>query len=510
MKHRRTAAVAVALFAMTVAGCTAAGQRSDSGGGGSSGGGSLTVLVAADGGQNYDPQTNAAPSSGEFMMPVFDTLVKEDAQGAFSPGLATAWTFSPDGTTLTLTLRSGVTFQDGTPFAAAAVKSNIERGQTNPKSVIGGQLAAIGSVDATDPTTAVLHLKSPSGSLLGYFAGPAGMMGSPQAWKNANYATHPVGTGPWQVSDSSQPGSDMVYSTFPGYWNASAQKVPTVHIRVGAESTFVPGLTGQSVQAVMLTGAPTDGKTLSGAGLPVKDAGISYLHLMYLNKSGVFADPRVREAVSLAIDRQAVCDSLLGGACNVTAQPVQPKSWAFDTSIAAPKPDIALAKALLARAGHPDGISFTAVVASTGTQLQTELTAIQQMLAKAGITMTISPLPVAQLLPTFDGGTAAQAYYSVNTGGADPAIPLATMASPAYNPGGYHDPTLTSALTAAGAASTQADRVAAYKAASSAYQNSAFNVVVLNQNLQYATGKGVSGVNGKDPLVLDTRGASVS
>jgi ABC-type transport system substrate-binding protein len=146
------------------------------------------------------------------------------------------------------------------------------------------------------------------------------------------------------------------------------------------------------------------------------------------------------------------------------------------------------------------------VVASTGTQLQTELTAIQPMLAKANITMKISPLPVAQLLPALDAGT-AQAYYSVNTGGADPAIPLATMSAPAYNPGGYRDPGLSASLAAAGAATTQAARTTAYRQVSAAYQNSAFNVVVLNQNLQYATAKGVSGVSAQDPLVLDLRGA---
>ncbi|MER6212138.1 ABC transporter substrate-binding protein [Streptomyces sp. NPDC001642] len=508
MKPCRIAMVLVAVSALTVAGCTAAGQTSNSSSGSPSGG-SLTVLVAADGGQNYDPQTNAAPSSGEFMVPVFDTLLKEDAHGAMAPGLATAWTYSADGRTLTLTLRDGVKFQDGTAFDAAAVKSNIERGQTNPKSVVRSQLAAIGSVDAKDATTVVLHLKSPAGALLGYFAGPAGMMGSPQAWQNANYATHPVGTGPWQVSDSSQPGSDMVYTVAKNYWNPSVQKVSTIHIRVGAESTFVPGLTGRSVQAVMLTGAPTDGRTLSSAGLPVADSGISYLHLLYLNKSGVFADPRVRAAVSVAIDRKAICDSLLGGACTLTGQPVQPGSWAYDTSLVAPKPDVDRAKALLTQAGHPKGISFTAVVASTGTQLQTELTAIQQMLAKARITMIISPRPVAQLLPALDGGR-AQAYYSVNTGGADPAIPLATMSAPAYNPGGYSDPTLAAALAAADAATTQTARTTAYRKVSAAYQDASFNIVVLNQKLQYATAKGVSGISARDPLVLDMAGAGVS
>ncbi|MCW2756215.1 MAG: transporter substrate-binding protein [Marmoricola sp.] len=500
------AVTAVAVSALLISGCGA--TDSTSSGAGQNGKGSFTILVAGDGGLNYDPQTNAAPSSGEFRMPVFDTLVNEAADGSISAGLATAWNLSPDKLTLTLTLRKGVKFQDGSAFDADAVKKNIVRGQTDPKSVIVGQFAAIGSVDATSPDTVTLHLKEPSGSLLGFLAGPAGMMASPKAWANADFATHPIGTGPWEVSDKSTPGSDMVYTAFPGYWDPSVQKVDTVHVRIGTESTFIPSLVGNSAQAVMLTGAATDAKTLTDAGLPVAGTGISYLHLLYLNKSGVFADPRVRAAVSLAIDRNAICTSLLAGACTVTGQPLRPDSWAYDSSLAAPEQNIAQAKALLIASGHPNGFSFKAIVSSTGTQLQTELSAIQQMLAKVNIKMSTSPMPVTQLVPTFDSG-AAQAYYSVTTGGADPAIQLASLVAPAYNPGPYTDPTLMPALAAATSASTQEERAAAYKKVSAAYQESVFNVSILNQKLQYATAKGVSGVTPHDPLILDARGVSV-
>lgn len=509
MKSRPVVLLAV-MSVLTVAGCTAADSSStgavNTTGAGSSG--SFTVLVAGNGGLNYDPQTNAAPSSGEFMMPVFDTLVKAAKDGTLSPGLATAWKFSDDQKTLTLTLRNGVTFQDGAAFDAEAVKSNINRGKTDPKSVIVGQLASIDSVDATSPTTVTLRLKAASGALLGFLAGPAGMMGSPKAWSNSTYATHPVGAGPWQVSDSSKPGSDMVYTAYKGYWDPSVQKVATVHVRIGTESTFVPGLTGNSAQAVTLTGAATDAQTLQGAGLPVKPTETTYLHLMYLNKTGIFADPKVRQAVSLAIDRTAICTSLLGGACTITGQPLAPKSWAYDSSLAAPAQNIERAKALLAEAGHPQGVSFKAGVASTATQLQTELSAIQQMLAKANITMTTIPTPIAQLLPSFDSGE-IQAYYSVNTGGADPAIPLASMSAPAYNPGGFTDSPFLSALGEANTAVSQADRAAAYKKASAAFQDSVFNIVILNQDLQFATAKGVSGVVAKDPLILEARGVTV-
>jgi peptide/nickel transport system substrate-binding protein len=149
------------------------------------------------------------------------------------------------------------------------------------------------------------------------------------------------------------------------------------------------------------------------------------------------------------------------------------------------------------------------VVSAAGTQLQTELTAIQQMLAKVKITLTIAPMPVANLLPALDSGQ-AQGYYSVNTGGADPAVPIATMLAPAYNPGKYSDPTLTSLLAAATAANTPDSRKTAYQKVSAEYQSTAFNIVILNQNLKFVTTKNTKGVTARDPLTLDTRGASVS
>ncbi len=495
-------ALAAAALAAGVAGC---GSKTGAAGG------SLTILTAADGGQNYDPQTNAAPSSTQYMMPVFDTLLGEDRRGRISPGLATRAAYSDGGKTLTLTLRRGVRFQDGTPFDAKAVKANIARGQSAPKSVVVGQLVAVTKVDTPDPATVVLHLKAPSGALLGYLTGAAGMMASPASWASKDNPTHPVGTGPWAVSDASVPGSEMVYERFPGYWNRSVQRVGTVRIRAGAESTFVPSLVSDAAQAIMLTGSPTDGRTVASHGRPVADADVSYLHLLYLNKAktGPFADRRVRQAISLAIDRGLICRALLDGACTPTGQPVSPRSWAYDRTLKAPVQDLARARALLRAAGRPEGFSFKVVVSSAGTQLQTELTAIQQMLGDIGVRMQVQPLPVPQLVGYLDSGK-AEGYYSVNTGGADPAIPLATMLAPALNPGAYADPELTAPLAKAGAATVQADRASAYARVSAAYQATAFNVVVLNQDLQFGTGEGARGVRARDPLTIEARGAGVS
>lgn len=502
----RPLAPAVVLTVLTVltalAGC-------GSGPAGGPPGSSLTILVPADGGQNYDPQTNASPSSTQFLMPVFDTLLASTPDGATAPALATAWTLAPDATSVRLTLREGVRFHDGTPFDADAVRRNLDRGKNDPKSVVASQLAAVTGIDVPDASTVVLRTdRGGAGALLGFLTGPAGMMASPASWKRPNAATAPIGTGPWQVSPASVPGTDMVYERFAGYWDPTVQRVDTIHVQVGSEATFVPGLSSGIAQAVMLTGSPTDGPTLATNGVPVLTAGTTYLHLFYLNKTGVFADPRVRRALSLAVDRQLLCDALLYGRCVATAQPVSPRSWAYDPAVPPPAPDLAQARALLAEAGHPDGIDVPVVVSASGTQLQTELTALQQIVADAGIRISIRPLPVAQLLPALADGT-AQAYYTVNSGGTDPSIPLAQMTAPAYDPGGYRDPALDAALGAAASARGPEERRTAYRRASAAYQASDFNVVVLNQDLQYATAQGVVGVSARDPQTLDVRGAVV-
>jgi peptide/nickel transport system substrate-binding protein len=504
------AAAALALCCAACSSSTADTTAANSSGSKGSAG-TLTIVVAGNGGLDYDPQLNALPSATGYMSPVFDTLLNENTQGVISPGLATAWKFSGNGLALTLTLRPGVKFQDGTPLNAAAVKANILRGQTDKESVIANQLTSISSVDAVNPTTVVLHLKSPGGALLGYFSGSAGMMASPASWANKNDETHPVGAGPWEVSSASVPGSDMIYTAFKGYWDPAVQKVAAIHIVVSAESTFVPSMTSGSANTALLTGAATDGKTLGTDGFPVKSSNVTFLQIMYFNKTGIFASPLVRQAVSMAINRQELCTALFAdsAACTPTGQPVAPSSWAYDRSLAPPKQNIAEARTLLKQAGHPNGISFTATVAATYGEGETQLTAIQSMLAQAGIHMTIRALPIPQLFPALDSGS-VQAYYGPDTGGADPAIPLETDLSSAYDPGNYSVPQLTQLLSQANAVTNPAARPAAYQKVSAEYQASAFNVVTLNQNLQFATAKNVNGVTVHDPLVVEARGATVS
>src|SRR5262249_57242537 len=113
--------------------------------------------------------------------------------------LAKSYEVSPDGLTITFTLRTGATFQDGTPFNATAAKANIDRA-TGAGSLIASTMRSVSNVQAVDPTHLVLHLSTPDPSVLEVMAsGQAGLMVSPAAFNNPDLGTNPVGSGPYKV-----------------------------------------------------------------------------------------------------------------------------------------------------------------------------------------------------------------------------------------------------------------------------------------------------------------------
>src|SRR5882757_1704760 len=138
------------------------------------------------------------PKRGAFLFTMYDTLTEWDFETLKpKPGLTESWSFS-DPTTLVLNIRSGVTFHDGTPVDAEAVKFNLERNKIDPKSNIKADLAAMESAAVTGPMQVTLKLNAPDAALPGILSDRAGMMVSPTAIKASaagNVARTPVGAG---------------------------------------------------------------------------------------------------------------------------------------------------------------------------------------------------------------------------------------------------------------------------------------------------------------------------
>ena len=337
-----------------------------------------------DAGQNYDPATTASPAVGSYLAPVFDTLVTVDSSGTIKPSLSTAWEFGDNEKSLTMTLRPGVRFHDGTPFDASAVKANLDRGKSLPTSVVKGQLAVVSDVAVVNPGVVKLTLSGGAGTILSLLGSRAGMMMSPTAFKNPDLATHPVGTGPWEVSSETVPGKTMVYTKYAGYWDPSVQGIEKFVIKVVSPDAQAAGMNDGSINLLLLTSNPQDADTLKSSGNVVDSTGLEYVHTLFLSKKGVFANEHARLALSYAIDRQLIAGTVMLGQCTPTGQPFKPSSWAYDPALPAPAQNNGRVADELRAANLPGGFQFKAVVSGVGTFLPSIAQTVQSMVAVRG------------------------------------------------------------------------------------------------------------------------------
>ena len=160
-------------------------------------GGTLRVGLDADP-PNLDPHRSTAAVDRQVFQGLFAKLVDTDESLRIVPDLATSWAVSADGRTVTLHLRQGVVFQDGTPFNAEAVRYNLERMRDSRfPSARRLEISPIQKITVQDAATVALTLERPYSPLLYVLTDRAGMMVSPAAAQREglNFALHPVGAG---------------------------------------------------------------------------------------------------------------------------------------------------------------------------------------------------------------------------------------------------------------------------------------------------------------------------
>ncbi|MEY9212124.1 hypothetical protein NI17_007140 [Thermobifida halotolerans] len=209
----RTSALPLTLAAvLALSACGGSEESAD-------GGGETLAVNYAGFPESWAP---GADMEAGYMRVPYENLVALDGAGEITPVLATDW--EQTDTELTLTLREGVVFHDGTPFNAEAVKANLEsiRGSNGP---YAGPLQVIESIDVVDELTVRLNLAEPSPSLLTTLSTRAAPMASPKAIEDGSVAEHPVGTGPWAYDpDASTLGTRMAFTFFPDYWGGRGQR----------------------------------------------------------------------------------------------------------------------------------------------------------------------------------------------------------------------------------------------------------------------------------------------
>ena len=311
---------------------------------------------------SLDPHTGSAGSDHVILYPMFDTLVGFNPQTLQpEPGLAQSWEYT-DPRTLVLHLRPGVTFHDGQPMDANAVKFNLDRVRGDDRSVIKTELATVNSVDVSGDHQVTLHLKQPDSALPLILADRAGMMVSPKAIQEfgADSDRKPVGAGPmkftsWSANDSVR----MVRNE--AYWRPGLPKLDGIDFSIITD--VVTGLrsvvSGQNNFTYMLRPAQQQAFARS-ADVRMAVAPGMYSSVIYLNCGRPpLDDARVRMALNLAIDRNAFNKVIVMG-LGAPAHTVLPAShWACNQAVTGYyKHDPDRARALLAEAGYKDGLDL--------------------------------------------------------------------------------------------------------------------------------------------------------
>ncbi|REJ04547.1 ABC transporter substrate-binding protein [Microbacterium bovistercoris] len=274
-----------------------------------------------------DPQVSQLDVTAMVQRQVLDSLVFQESDGSFSPWLAKKWTVSDDGKTYTFELRDDVTFTDGTPFDAEAVKANFDRivdpatKSAQAKAMLGDDLYAGTAVK--DAHTVEVSFTQPYAPFLQ--AASTAQLGfwSPKVLKNsadklaAGGPDVSVGTGPFVLSEYTAD-QEIVYTRNDDYaWGPDGAKAPaieTLRVEILPEASVRAGVVS-SGEADVASQLPPNAVGDLGDDITVEAKeypGLPYS--LFLNeKYGVFADQKVREAFSLAIDVDAAVEQIFFG-----------------------------------------------------------------------------------------------------------------------------------------------------------------------------------------------------
>ncbi|MFC3996189.1 ABC transporter substrate-binding protein [Nocardiopsis sediminis] len=350
---RRTGAAVLLAATLLLAGC---GVQADAG---SHDPARLTLATVVDI-PSYDPAE--LRSNGEYPQlwaPVYDTLLERRPDGTVGPNLATDWAWDADRTALTLTLRDDVHFTDGTPFDSAAVAANIEHFQAGTGA--DNYLAAsVTEVAAPEPDRAVIRLAEPDPTLLASLGGSLGAMASPDALGDPATALSPVGSGPYLLDTArTVRGERYIFTRNPDYWNPEAWPYEQIEMRVLADvNARLNALTSGQIDGGRLNLQVMD--YAADSGLEIHPNRVDWVGLAIVDRDGevapALADVRVRQAINLVFDRQAMLDSLDLGQGEVSTQIVGATSPAYDPGLDdAYGFDVQRARELMADAGWSEG-----------------------------------------------------------------------------------------------------------------------------------------------------------
>lgn len=342
-----------------------------------------------------------------------DKLVDISPDLEIVPQLATDWSWSDDETELTMTLREGVVFHDGTPFDAQAVADNIDRSLTLDESRRKSEIGSVSGTEVIDDLTIRIDLSQPDATLMSQLADRPGMMMSPKATEElgADFGSEPVCSGPFSFVERVQ--QDRIeLERFDDYWNADEIHFDSVVFLPIPDTTVrLANLRAGDLDMIERLAATDVASAQDDPDLTVTDVvGVGYQGITMNVDNGEGAednpfaeDARLRRALHLSIDRNAINEVVFNGAFEPGNQHVAPSSEWYDERFPVPERDVEAARELLAEAGYPDGVDITIQVANNPVQTQV-MEVVQSMAAEAGINISVEATEFASMLQNQSGG----------------------------------------------------------------------------------------------------------
>jgi len=465
------------------------------GGGGSDGGdgGTLRVATQADI-SSMDPIRGNSGGDHQMLYPLYDTLVSFDKDLQPQPGLAESWEYETP-TALVLKLREGVTFHDGAPLDAEAVKYNLERAAAEGSNIVA-DVESIESVEVVDDLTVKLNLTQPNSALVMTLADRAGMMVSPKAAEAAggDLSTKPVGAGGWKFVEWKR-GTSMTYEKFDDYWDEDVERVDKVVIRVMPEPKTRATSLRSGQQDIAWDIVPADAESVQDDDkLTLHEQPRMWTWMIYTNRaSEELGDPRVRRALSLAMDRDQLLKSAYFGLGTKPRGFLPDGYWAEPSEKAQLDYDVDEAKQLIAEAGA-DGLTFDLLLYADSTSTRVgEI--LKQQWAEIGVTANLVPREVNQANSDYFNDKKTPAFFAAWTGRPDPALTYRLMFTKEayFNTSKQSTPGIEEALAEDAVATTQEDRKKALDKASEAVVADMPIIPIVFQHSLTGLGENVEG-----------------
>ena len=429
-----------------------------------------------------------------------DKLFDIDEKLNIVPQLALSHETSADGKAMTIKLRPGVKFHDGEPFDAEAAKFSIERHINMPGSFRKSELASVDHVEVVDPLTIKLVLKSPFAPLISQLTDRAGMMVSPKAVKEEGdkFGLHPVCAGPYKFVERVQQ-DRMVFERFADYWNKDNVFIdrvvflPIVDATVRLANLKSGGLDLiERLLATDIKDVESDSRLVLATAPELGYLGLT-INTNNDKTKGALTNVKVRQALDLSIDREALNQVAFNGEFTPGNQWVSPAHPYYQQSSPIRPRDVEKAKALLKEAGVSLPVAIDYMVPK-GSEYEAVAQVVQSMAAEAGFDIKLRLVEFATSFKQVQTGD-FQVFQINWSGRIDPDgnsyVFLHTGAP--QNDGGYSNPDADKLMEDARLTSDFAARKAIYEKLTKILLNDEPIIYLYHKKLLFAHTKKLEG-----------------